>query len=316
MSDPELLRMASRAASLRENVTQAECGTSDGTAGLRSLCAALVSSASVPLEGYREWPRPVDELLRRWACADPSDLAVHSRLGQLLLALAKSLPDRFEQAGLPAEFADEYSRSAARIMDRIAMQRLWQDGVDDDIFRKDLALLCLRLVPCVSHVVCRYSGVPRRTLLLPRNLASGASVRVVFALRGRLWPLMANHVHPEMTDRFDAAGREVSYRLICALLRHWPDSAGLVGASWYYDRAVGAISPHLAYLRDGPEERGALFLDAGSTAEAKANAIARSQQRRARVEAGTYKPRTVMMVWPRQALLTHLQPQPAPRAVA
>jgi hypothetical protein len=168
----------------------------------------------------------------------------------------------------------------------------------------------------VSHVVCRYSGIPRSTLLRPRNLASGASARVVFALRGQLRPLIANHVHPEMTDRFDPAGREACYRLVCALLGHWPDSAGLVGTSWYYDRVVGDISPHLAYLRKVPAERGALFLDVGAPAEARADAVFRSERRRARVEDGTYKPRTVMMVWPRQALLAHLPRQPATRAVA
>jgi hypothetical protein len=162
------------------------------------------------------------------------------------------------------------------------------------------------MVPCVSHLVCRHSGVPRRKLLLPSNLLSGASARVVFALSGRLQPLMANHVHPEMVDRFNPTGRNACYRLIGALLSHWPDNAGLVGASWYYDRAVGGISPHLAYLRDVPAQHGALFLDAGAGAEAKANALVGSQRRRARIEDGSYKPRTVMMVWPRRALLTHL----------
>ncbi|MBP8270350.1 MAG: hypothetical protein KAX42_00610 [Sphaerotilus sp.] len=282
---------------------------------LESACAALLGRAQEPMEGYRQWPRCVEELLARWAPPGESEQTVQLRLNLLLLALIETLPDRLQHSELPAPFAEEYRRSGTRILQRIAQGRRWVHGLEDDIFRKDLALLCLRMLPCVSHLVCRYSGVPRSTLLLPRNLASGASARVVFALRGRLRPLIANHVHPEMTDRFDPAGREACYRLVCLLLMHWPDSAGLVGASWYYDGAVGDISPHLAYLRKVPAEHGALFLDAGASSEARANAIFGSKRRRARVEDGSYQPRTVMMVWPRRALLEHHPRQPATRAI-
>jgi hypothetical protein len=283
---------------------------------LQATCKELLRRALEPIEGYWQWPRPIEQLLAQWAPPGESDRAIQQRLNLLMLALIETLPDRLQRSGLSSAFAAEYQRSGLRITQRIAQGRRWDRGLEDDIFRKDLALLCLRMLPCVSHVVCRYSGVPRSTLLLPRNLATGASARVVFALRGRLWPLIANHVHPEMTDRFDPTGREACYRLICTLLRHWPDSAGLVGASWYYDRAAGDISPHLAYLRNVPAEHGALFLDVGATAEATANAVARSKQRRARFEDGTYKPRTVMMVWPRRALLAHLPPVPATRVIA
>jgi hypothetical protein len=300
MPDQELQRIAARAESLLTGMTHPGRRATDDPA-LRSLCAALTSSAAHPLEGYREWPQSVDEQLQRWAAADPP-----SRLGRLLLALVASLPSRLEQSTLPAPFTDEYRRCASRITERIAKQTPWKHGVDDDVFRKDLALLCLRMVPSVSHVVCRHSGVPRRTLLLPRNLLSGSSVRVVVGLRGRLRPLIENHVHPEMLDRFDEAGREQCYRLVGALLTHWPDAVGLGGTSWYYDSAVGNISPRLGYLRRVPAGHGALFLHVGAEAEATQNAIARSTHRRTMVERGLYRPRNVMMVWPREALMRYV----------
>lgn len=268
---------------------------------LQAICAALTGSVAQRLDGYRQWPQTVEQRLQRWAAADPP-----ARLGELLLALVASLPGRFEQSGLPPPFSAEYRRCTARITERIAARTPWQQGVDDDIFRKDLALLCLRLLPCVSHVVCRHSGVPRRTLLLPRNLLSGTSARLLVGLRGRLWPLLENHVHPEMLDRFDAAGREQCYRLVGALLAHWPDAVGLGGTSWYYDRAVGKISPKLDYLYRVPAAHGALFLDAGSSAEAAQGAGARSAHRRSLIERGLYRPRNVMMVWPREALLRYV----------
>jgi hypothetical protein len=314
MIDQGLRAVASSAAMLRSTLQPSGQAVNAELAS-SAVCAALIDSVAQGLEGYRQWPQPVEDMLRQWAPPSTSDLVLQLRLNQLLLALVETLPDRLLQSGLPGRFAEEYRHCALRITQRIAQARRWNDGVEDDIFRKDLALLCLRMVPCVSHVVCRNSGIPRSTLLLPRNLASGASLRVLLALRGRLRPLIANHVHPEMTDRFDPAGREACYRLVCALLEHWPDSEGLVGASWYYDRAVGDISPKLAYLRDVPARHGALFLDAGATDEATANAVSRSERRRARVEDGTYRPRTVMMVWPRRALLEHLPHLAATRAV-
>jgi len=312
MPDAGLIVLAAEARARRSDLGSEALRGRD-QAMLQSACTGLLGRALEPMDGYRAWPRPVELLLAQWVPPGEPDQVRQLRLNLLLLALIETLPDRLRYSGLPLPFAEEYQRSAQRIAERIAQGRRWDHGLEDDIFRKDLALLCLRMVPCVSHVVCRYSGVPRRTLLSPRNLASGASARVALALRGRLRPLIANHVHPEMTDRFGPAGREACYRLVCALLGHWPDSAGLIGASWYYDRVVGTISPHLAYLRNVPAEHGALFLDAGAPAEARADAVFRSERRRARVEDGTYKPRTVMMVWPRQALLARLPPT---RAIA
>ncbi len=314
MIDQGLLATASSAAMLRFTLRPSG-ETATAELALTELCAAFVGSVAQRLEGYRQWPQPVEDRLQHWAPPGTSDLVLQSRLNQLMLALIETLPDRLLQSGLPGRFTEEYRRSALRITQRIAQARRWTHGVEDDIFRKDLALLCLRMVPCVSHVVCRHSGIPRSTLLLPRNLASGASVRVLLALRDRLRPLIANHVHPEMIDRFDPAGREACYGLVSALLRHWPDSEGLVGASWYYDRAISDISPNLAYLRDVPARHGALFLDAGASDEATANAVSRSERRRARVEDGTYRPRNVMMVWPRRALLEHLPHFSATQAV-
>jgi hypothetical protein len=305
MADKHLIGLAALAKTQLSEIG-AEALRGPNATALQSTCDALLSQALEPMEGYWDWPRPIEELLTQWALLGESDQTVQLRLNLLMLALIETLPDRLRRSGLLPLFADEYQRSAMRISERISQGRRWNHGLVDDVFRKDLALLCLRMVPCTSHVVCRYSGIPRRTLLMPRNLASGASARVVFALRGQLWPLIANHVHPEMTDRFDQAGREACYRMVCALLQRWPDCAGLVGTSWYYDRAVADISPQLAYLRNVPAEHGALFLDVGATAEARANALFRSERRRIRVEDGSYKPRTVMMVWPRQALLAHL----------
>jgi hypothetical protein len=179
----------------------------------------------------------------------------------------------------------------------------WARGVGDDIFLKDLGILRAALVPCASHVVFRRSGVPRRLLLSQRPLAMIRAL-AYFGLRcGGVAPFLENHVHPAMLAHFNPEGRERCYQLVAELLRRWPDSRGLMGLSWYYDPAVSAISPHLAYLRDVPERGGALFLPAGEGEDVVRVAIATSATRRRLYESGGYRPTRYLMAWSRRGLL-------------
>jgi hypothetical protein len=303
MPHRQLTLVAEHAAALRA-ARVAQAGVSmDAAAQLHAMCHALTTAVTQSLEGYRQWPAEVEQALGLWVAGAGPDPVVTLRQGLVLLELVQSLGARLRHASFPPAFLEEFRRSAQRIVERVADGHAWPGGMHDDVFRKDLALLCLRMLPCVSHVVCRYSGVPRRTLLKPQNLLAGLSTRTLFTLHGKLSPLIENHVHPEMTDRFDAAGREACYRLVCDLLRHWPDTLGLMGSSWYYDAAVGQISPHLRYLRDVPAGHGALFLQGSASDDAVGGALARSTQRRQLAERGLYQPRNVMMIWPRDALL-------------
>jgi hypothetical protein len=130
-------------------------------------------------------------------------------------------------------------------------------------------------------------------------------MRVLWALRGRTAPMLENHVHPDMLDRFDAQGRDACYGLVAQLLRQRPQLLGLLGTSWYYDPAVGRVSPHLAYLRDEPAGHGAIFLDAPTSEDSTRGALVRSRHRRAMHEAGRYTPRNETMIWPRQSVLDY-----------
>jgi hypothetical protein len=271
---------------------------------MRGLVDGLEPTAALAVERYRDWPQPIEEALRRVTADDRRgpEAAVQPAQCALMLTMVERLPARLRRVPLPPGFGDEYARCAARINARISEGRGWTEGSDDDRFRKDLALLTLRLLPCVSHVVCR-SGLPRRTLLRVPNLLRGRSARVLLAFRGRTSPMLENHVHPDMLDRFNTHGRAACYGLVAQLLRQRPQMLGLLGTSWYYDAAVGRISPHLAYLRDGPAGHGAIFLDAPTSADSVRGALARSRHRRALHEAGRYTPRNETMVWPRRNVL-------------
>jgi hypothetical protein len=125
----------------------------------------------------------------------------------------------------------------------------------------------------------------------------------MLALSGRHQPMFENHVHPEMLDRFDEGGRRAGLGLVACLLRHRPEVLGLMGTSWFYDEAVGRLSPRLAYLREVPLRHGAIFLSAETTEDAAKSALSRSATRRQAAEEGRYRPRNVTLLWPRKSLL-------------
>jgi hypothetical protein len=220
----------------------------------------------------------------------------------VLLELARTLPARFDDSGLPAMLWPHFADSVHRIASRADTARWTPRGPRDDIFLKDAAILNLVLIPCVSHVVHRHSGIPRRIALLQRPDRLVRSL-AYFRRCGGFAPFLSNHVHPDMTDRFDAAGRAECYRLVARLLEHWPESRGLTGMSWYYDPVVAAISPHLAYLHEGPARAGALFLPGPLSDTVTADATSTSARRRTLHAEGRYQPRQYLMAWSRDALL-------------
>lgn len=301
MSDDDAALARSAAAALAQQASLAARLPTGADTTPQALLQTLSALAPLQDEGYRHWPAPIEGALAELCAGSGDGPSATPQLHLLLLNLVASLPARLSASGLPRPVQHEYLDVAARIVDQASRDHRYT-GAGDDLFRKDLALLCLRLLPCRSHVVCR-SGLPRRTLLRRHNLLGGNSLRVAWALSGRLGPLLENHVHPLMLDHFNAEGRQRCYQLVACLLQQAPYLGGLFGTSWYYDPSVGAISPRLAYLQQEPARFGALFIDAASNDDTVHDALQRSAARRLAFEQGRYRPRNVTMVWPRTRLL-------------
>lgn len=262
--------------------------------------------AADPALGYRHLPTPMlaqcDALGRELGADGLADY-----LHLLQAELIADFDRRFARSGLPECFRTEFEHNFARIL----AAPLRSDGrrrasITDDVFLKDLGIARLTLVPCVSHLMYRTSGVPRRAIMQAHGLPARLRLlRTVAFELGGFAPMIENHVHPAMLDRFSEEGRERCLRLVCALFDAWPDSRGLMGTSWYYDPALAAISPHLAYLHAVPAARGAHFFDMGASVAVRADATVRSRHRQELVAAGRYQPHAWMMLWPRKALRRH-----------
>src|SRR5690606_6627386 len=110
------------------------------------------------------------------------------------------------------------------------------------------------------------------------------------------------------------------YLRIAEMMEANPSVKALASPSWWFDPALREISPELAHLRAVPESGGARFIPAKSD-HLLTDSLAFSPKRKALYEAGAYKPKGLMMIWPRRALLAwagraRRASQPEARAMA
>ena len=273
-----------------------------GRDDLQGLSAAVHAVLGADLPGYRALPGPV----QAWLQEGPIGWG-RTRRWALTGALIEGLHERLRASAFPPSLWDEWLALAWRARERIRRHPAGPDQAWppewEDPWRKDLAALSLRAVPCVSHLVVPGAGVPRSWLLRGVVRQPLPTWRFWGGIQGSLAPYLENHVHLWMLGGFSPEGREACFRRVAQLLRLWPQARGLMGTSWYYDQALAAVSPKLAYLRQVPQAHGALFLEHPPSAQAAHDAAQRAPARRAAIERGAYRPRAVTMVWPRERLL-------------
>jgi hypothetical protein len=249
--------------------------------------AVALLDRAMPGRRYQDLPEELDDL------AEGDGVFPALLAARLLAGAGGRRPERL----VPDAVLPELWRQAMRILATAA------PSLDDDAFRKDLSICLLLSFPCVAQVVEQTGGIPRRALT---SGGPGQALRLgAYLARTGLQagPYLEIHTHTPMLDGFNPAGWERCYELVAELLAARPDCPGMVGGSWFYDPALSAISPRLAYLADTPIGGGAFRVRLGATVEDAELATATSASRRSLVEAGTYVPTKWLLVWPRKALL-------------
>lgn len=290
----------SRLDALSDGILAAVPAASRLAAGLPPADFVAPFVAADPFRGYRHVPPSVAARCASLEEAGGS-AALPAYLALVLVHLMRSAGERVEAAGLPRALHAQVARQMRRICDDLAAGDFARFSLDDDIWLKDFGICRLSLLPCVTHLLWRHSGVPRRVLVRQRPLAM---MRALSALArcGGARPFLEGHTHLRMLEDFDEDGRRRCLGLVAELLRAWPDSRGLIGSSWYYDPEVGVLSPRLRYLRELAEDGGAVFLDNGGGSAAH-GALSRSPTRRRLYREGRYRPRNYLMIWPRAEIL-------------
>ena len=173
-------------------------------------------------------------------------------------------------------------------------QFYWFPG---DWFCKDYRFVTMLTVPCGARVVDLHDGLSFKTAL---------KLAVRHPIAGlRAWPCPWFRVHTETRSlaEFNEEGWRDCCREIAKLLELHPETAGLVATSWFYDPALAAISPNLAYLRRFPMENGANLVRHGTSRFDVRSSTATSATRRALYESGKYRPVAHSVVWDRHDLI-------------
>lgn len=289
----------------------------DLTVHLRAAGAALLAATTARLDGVD--PASVSRFTHTFASMPPGSgykyippdaRALHAGVAQqhgeaiartflfaaVVSALCASLASPQLQR-LPARVLAHQLRHYQRIITEPALTASACE-LDNDLFHKDFGLAALRLYGGGSNLIDFNSGMGRSALWkggaadLPRRLA-------IFARVGGFRPFFEIHAHKFYMDEFNEEGRNECYRCCAELYALHHEVRGMIAGSWFYDPAIAAISPHLAYLRTVPQQGGAHLLFDSFDDGAARNAIATSATRKRLFEAGTYKPAAYMLVWPR-----------------
>jgi hypothetical protein len=180
-----------------------------------------------------------------------------------------------------------------------------------DLWAKDIALASGRLWHAGAQLVQPRMGLSRRLLLQggAPTLARGVAT---LARMGGHYPLYELHAANHTLPYFNPDAWAECWRRIARALARDPEAKGVFGIAWFYDLAVERVSPHLAYLRQFPLERGAVLLKVATTETGRRSALANSFPRRALYEAGEYDPLEYLMIWPRRAALGWLRRSEGP----
>ena len=277
------------------------------------MAGIAVGAADCPL--CRSGARPshaggyrcVDAKVRSW-CDElrtrPGGAEALEQYHRVVLAKAiEATSARLAAAELPDSVRQLVEAEHGRILRDLRLPKRSFYFHDNDAFAKDLALASLRLLPCGSELVDPASGLPRSIAL---RSGLGQAMRMIWiGLRDRGYrPWFECHWDRRLLPFFTATEYDRFYCRVAELLERHPKAKGLMTSSWWFDPAVAAISPELAFLSATPMANGADRLRVGVHPIATKDALRFAKERSAEHAAGRYHPCVYMLAWGRGPLIT------------
>lgn len=225
---------------------------------------------------------------------------------QAMHNLLLSFADRRDAQQLPYTCTDEVEAKVANSLMRIR-ERCLEDYQFDDRFLKDLALATGNLFPAGERVV-EPASVLQRALMLSAGPAQLLRFCKSVGLAGGTKPVFRLHVHLDEAAHLSDSTWRASCCCLARMLQANPAIKGIVGGSWFYDPALPAVSPRLAFINDVLKEAGASWFYAADEHE-NSGALVTSETRRRLYAEKSYQPRTFVVFLPRRAALHWLKKQ-------
>ena len=175
-----------------------------------------------------------------------------------------------------------------------------------DVARGSFAALCeiatLRRFPA-GQFHWTVSGLPRSWVL---KVTGRERLQLLYWIARRLrgfGPVFFPHLNANRKNRWlTELESNRSYYRMAESLRHQPAIRGMVASSWLRSPDTLKVSPPLAWMNRTVLDNGGLVVTMGP-ADPDCGVLARSPERQRLYEAGTFKPTTGLVVWPRAAML-------------
>jgi len=176
---------------------------------------------------------------------------------------------------------------------------------DNHLFRRDLAISRLKVFPNGFEIYDVGILIARKEAI-KGGLKS--LVRFIRAFQLQLLGPLGPFYEPHWDRRYIKYFSPIEYERCCVRVADMmvanPHIKGIAVPSWWYDPQLGKISPEMAFLLDVPKAGGARFMVLeGYNRYLLSDALAHSPLRKAAHEAGAYDPKSIMMVWPRAAII-------------
>lgn len=196
---------------------------------------------------------------------------------------------------------NNYQRTVPRIFQQWVTETDSALNTVNDRLLKDIGLLTGALLPCAERVVEPFSAI-QRALVFNNGIAQGwRFIKALASARGNK-PVCRLHIHLSETANLTATGWRLTCQQLAELLLLNPQFKGVVGACWFYDPALPAISPKLAFISELLNDIQASWFYS-HTEDEKSGAFSRSASRKQAFANGSYQPKNYVVFIPRKRLL-------------
>lgn len=193
----------------------------------------------------------------------------------------------------------QYHKTFSRILATCETEEGWSKELDD-YYYKDLSMALRIMFPAGAQVTETSSGFGVEQGL---NGSIYDSIRFLWLslIQGGCKGYYQIHTHTPELSEFNPQGWNDCYLRIVEMLEHNPQVKGIFGGSWFYDPQLKDISPRLMYLQNVPLENGASSFYTHE--DTSGNSICSSKTRRKLYDEGKYRPKSYLLIWPREAMI-------------
>jgi hypothetical protein len=173
-------------------------------------------------------------------------------------------------------------------------------------FNIDFGVCCLKSLPIGGAWFVKIRMINPRVLLtfdvrqMKRILGC-----ILFKTKG-YFRYCVIHTVPRYLLRFNCKQMNLAYKEIGELMKYQPKIKGIFRKSWFLDPNLENISPELTYLREIPQQNGAIFFEVGTTHQDIVDSLAFSPYRRKLHEEGKFFSVVYGYIWPKKEFLEWL----------